>query len=83
MNQPPLGIVCIQLFTFATGALGPKYDSFYSGRKVVVKGSPCELPPCLVIYCATVIAGGFQSPSPGGRIEGWGGSLGQYSRMTM
>src|SRR5262245_4565211 len=33
-------------------------------------------------FAAAAIAGGFQVPSPGGRIEG-GSVLGQYSRMTV
>jgi hypothetical protein len=32
-------------------------------------------------YCATITAGGFHVPSPGGRIEG-GSVFGQYKRIT-
>jgi len=32
-------------------------------------------------YAACTIAGGFQVPSPGGKIDG-GVSLGQYRRIT-
>jgi hypothetical protein len=33
-------------------------------------------------HCAIVTAGGFHVPSPGGKIEGSGGSFGQYKRIT-